>query len=137
MYKKLLEKLCKIKIIEAGEIVIPNSSAVAHDAKCKLGVWWYDLASNTLLFNKKAIHSDFGKFPELMAADPESAAWVKGRVFKSRGKNYILLCTYDLEEREIRLTGQMLSDLVWEIQNKSGISINAVVDEAGHLLYKE
>jgi len=137
MYQELLEALKKVKLIEAGDIVIPNASVIAHDKKYKLLVWWYNLTDSTLLISKTAIHTDFNKFPKLMSSDVDTAIWIKGRVFNHNKQNCILLYTMDLEGRGIRLTGQILADLVWEIQNKSNLSISVVVDEPGHLLYGE
>ena len=137
MHKDLLEKLCKIKIIEAGRIVIPNASAIAHDPKHKLGVWWYELKSGKFLFNAKASHHDFTVFKEIMTFNVDTAIWVKGRAFKHNKQNCIFVYTLDFDERGIRLTGQLLADIVQKTQDASGLSISVVVDEPGHLLYQE
>jgi len=137
MYKELLEKLSKVQLIEAGKIVIPNAAALAHDPKRKIGVWWYELKSGKFLFNAKVSHHDFTVFKEIMTFNVGTAIWIKGRAFKYNKQNCIFIYTLDFDERGIRLTGQILADIVQKTQDTTSLSISVVVDEPGHLLYQE
>ena len=132
-FDSLLEKLLKVGILESGKIVVPNASALSHDPRYKLGVWWYDIANKILLFDKDTIHSGFDLFKGVKKNTP---IWIKGRVFQYRGKKYVVVYCYEVEERGIALTGVILADLLQKISDKMGIGFDSVVDEPGHLLYQ-
>jgi hypothetical protein len=131
---KLIEELQKIKLIEAGDIIVPNAGALAHKSEYRIGIWWYNLQNGDLLSSTKYSHADVKGFPELANMDVKD--WCRGRIIKYGGNNYIVVYSYDFLENGSMLTGNILADIVQKVSNKLGVAIEGAVNEQGQALVK-
>lgn len=129
--KELIKKLMSIKLLEFGKIIVPNVLSVSHNEANMIGVWWYNLDSHRLFYSDRYPHAYIEKF-EGLGKYADVAPLMRGRLFQYEEDNYIAVYRYDFDERGIRLTGEVLADIVDAVEKRSGKQIDKIVDHEGH-----
>ena len=131
MLNELLEKLIKISNIKEGKRkrLFKDAMSLAHYKDTLVGIWWYLPTSGKLEYSEEATtHQDYDRFTML----PDSRGWVRGRVFKDKGKGYIVAYLEDWLANKI--PGKAIADIAEKISKKATISIAGIVDEEGRVI---
>ena len=123
--QKLIDHI--IRRLKDTQPIVPDPLGLAHSSNSLVGIVFYSPSSGTLSYSTTAkSHFDKLQFPNYN----ETEWWLRGRVFKYNGLNYLLAYTDNMYEPSI--TDTQLQDLINKIEATAKIKIDGAVDSQGY-----